>query len=170
MTLPSRDSLSTFGGTPGAGLVDFSPPIDPTTDLPAAGLNQALSDVAMMTRTAVRAWARFTPAGTGTPVLVNHWALWGNSSGVAPVVARTTTGIYTVTWPATVTDDVTVSSASGYVGPQSPNFLAGEGQTEGATFFSVQSSASANVATVWIFGTGNTLADPNGPTIFVKVY
>jgi hypothetical protein len=170
MTLPNRDSLSTFGGTLGAGYTDFSAPIDPTTDLPAASLNQALADVAAMTRTAVRAWARFTPAGSSTPVLVNHWALWGTGSPVAPVVARTTTGIFTVTWPVQVQDDITTIGADGYVGPQTLNLLAAHGNTEGATFFAVQASASANVATVWTFGTGNTLADPSGPTILVLVY
>jgi hypothetical protein len=170
MTLPSRDSLATFGGTLGAGYVDYSPVLDPTVDMPAAAGNQALSDVAMLTRTAVRAWARFTPAGTGTPVLVSNWALWGTGSGAQPAVARSGVGIYTLTWPATVTDDLTVSSAAGYLGPQTLALLAAEGQTEGATFFSVQASASANVATLWIFGTGNTLADPNGPTILALAY
>ena len=170
MTLPSRDSISTYGGgVPGAGYNDYSPVIDPTTDVPAAGLNQALSNIAMLTRTTPRCMARWEPLGTGTPTLLTHMALWGNSVGVAPVVAYGgSTGLYTITWPFTVTDDLTVSTAPGYVGPQALNLIQAHGQCESITvIYHVQCVAVANVVyfSVWLPNTG-ALVSPNATANF----
>lgn len=172
MTLPNRDSLSTFGGTLGAGYADFASSLDPTTDMPASAGNQLLSDVAMMTRTAVRAWVRFAPAGVGTVILVAHYALWGNASGVAPVLAYGgSTGIYTITWPATVQDDITVTSAAGYVGPQALNLLATHGQCESpSALWNVQGSVSGNVGTYALYNSSGALAGPSGVAFTAFVY
>jgi hypothetical protein len=165
MSLPDRDSIQTFGGP----YADYSPVIDSSTDASSAGFNPMLSDVAMLGLPAVRAWVRFTPAGTGTPTLASHMAMWGTGAGVAPTIARTSTGIYTVTWPSLVADQVP-AGAAGYFGNHTLNLLASTGQTEGSTYFAVQGSASANVGTYAIFNTSNVLADPNGPTILVIAY
>lgn len=170
MTTPGRDSLNTFGGTAGAGYRNFAPVVDATVDLPAAGLNQALTDVAMMTRTAPRAVVQFQPLGTGTPALSTWWALWGNAPGNAPVVARSALGAFTLTFPATVQDDITVTSADGYIGPQTLNLFASFAQCGGSSYFACTSQASGNTCNVWTFGTSNTAVDPNGPVITVVVY
>ena len=165
MTAPDRDTIATYGGP----YNDYAPTIDPTVDASSAGFNPMLANVAMILNTAVRAWVRFQPQGTGTPNLISHWAMWGTGAGVAPVIARTTTGTYTVTWPAVVQDQVP-QGYLGYVGNHTTNLLASSGQTEGSTFFVVQGSANANVGTYYIFNGSNALDDPNGPTIFVVAY
>ena len=165
MPAPDRDTISTYGGP----YNDYSPAIDPTTDASSAGFNPMLSNVAMMLNVAPRAWVRFQPQGSSTPLLTSHWAMWGTGSSVAPVIARTTTGIYTVTWPTVVQDQVP-QGYLGFVGNHTTNLLASMGQTEGATFFMVQGSASGNVGTYHIFGSSNTLDDPNGPVILVVAY
>jgi hypothetical protein len=103
--LPGIATLQGYGGA----LLDYSPPVDPTTDPSAAGRNPAFADIAAMTHVAPRAFARFALSGTVlAPVLLAHDETWnnGNPANVAPVVARAGVGIYTVTWPATVFDEI----------------------------------------------------------------
>jgi hypothetical protein len=171
LTLPNRDTINTFGGSANAGYNDFSPAIDPTVDMPAAAGNQLLSDVAMLTRTTPRAWALFTPAGTGAPVLNGHQAMWiADQSSLPPVVARVTVGVYTMTWPSSVIDDITVATAPGYLGPQALNLLAGHGQGISATqAWTVSVFASANGASIYLFLAGS-LADPSATQFSVFVY
>ena len=104
MTLPDIDDIDVFGGA----LYDYSAVIDPTTDRPAAGANPAYCDIAALTHTALRAWVRFTLNGTATPVLVAHDSNWGNSPSVAPTFTRTSAGLYTITWPTVVYDEIPV--------------------------------------------------------------
>jgi hypothetical protein len=165
MPLPDIDSLGTLGGA----LNDYSPVIDPTTDRAAAAANSAYANNAAMTNTAIRAWVRILPAGSGTPTVVAHNANWGTGAAVAPVVARVSTGLYTITWPTTVNDAIP-SGSPGYASPHTLNARAGWGQVDGATYYAVSvSMTSANVATVRIYtlSSGLALADPNGPNLDV---
>jgi hypothetical protein len=101
MSLPTSASLSTYGGI----LVDSVPVIDPASEISAASLNQLRYDAAAMTRTCPRAIFSFTTSAT-TPTLVLADAHWGNAAGVQPVIARTGTGVFTATLPASITDDL----------------------------------------------------------------
>lgn len=144
MTFPDTDSLDLYGGA----LKDY--PIaatDATTDRPAASANQAYASVAAMTHTGYRAWARFTAAATtGAMILVAHDAAWGNAGGVAPALARSGTGVFTLTWSTTQTDELNVS--------HTVNFRAADGQARGATAYHVQAGPSSpNVVTVTIYST-----------------
>lgn len=98
--LPGKADVNTYGGILanylGQGVVD------PTTDLDAAAHNQAMADLAGLTRTGIRAWALIN-AQAG-PTVASHDAVWGNGGGVAPTVSRTGAGIWVVTWPSTITD------------------------------------------------------------------
>jgi hypothetical protein len=99
--MPDTSTIDDYGGV----LVDYSPVVDPTTDREALAMDQALEDCAQMTQTACRAWVRFTLASTtGGLIFLDSNAAWGNS--VLPVLARVGTGIFTVTWPATVIDSL----------------------------------------------------------------
>ena len=75
-------------------------------------MNQAFSDLASAGRLATRALIVLTMAGTSTPTLSLHDAMWGNSGPVAPTVARTGVGTYTVTWPSSVTVDGGAATAT----------------------------------------------------------
>lgn len=102
MSLPNKNSYSNLGGT----LVDYSAPTDFTTDLPASCDDEARSDVAAMTRTAIRAWVRFSVISGVCTVDSNGWdGVYGVSvSSYKPSIAYGTVGTYNVTFPSTVVD------------------------------------------------------------------
>lgn len=106
MTLPDVGSLAQYGGVK----VNDHPVVDPQTDLDADEDNKARCDVAAMTHVAPRAWCRFTTAATtGAMILVSHDSNWGSLGGVAPTLSRISAGVFDVTWPTTVTDELGVS-------------------------------------------------------------
>ena len=165
MTLPDIDSLATAGGA----LLDYAPVIDPTTDRSAAGANVGYADATAATRTITRAWAQFTPAGTGAPTLVAHNSVWGNALAVAPTPARTSVGLYTMAWPVTVNDDIPINMP-GYSSPHTLNLRDGWCNFGGSTpFFVNVTITAANVATIRIWSSAGSLTDPSGPSFGVYV-
>jgi hypothetical protein len=109
MTLPNSSSINAYGS---GVLVDAVPLVDPTSELGAAALNPLRNDVSAMTATSPR--LIFQYLGTsGTPAVASSatWTAgndshWGNAFAVQPVMARTSTGIYTVQLPSTVSDQI----------------------------------------------------------------
>lgn len=150
--------LPTGGFQNGEGLAV----VDPTTDQDAAAASAALNDTAQMTHTADRAWARFTAGAS--PAIVNtngHDAMWGSLSGVKPVPAHTGTGTWTLTWPATVQDQLGNS--------HSVNFRKARVSVEGSTLAFVQWEVTApNVITVYGFATSFAANDLTGITLLVE--
>lgn len=161
MTLPDVDTLA---GSLGGTMQNYSPVEDPNTDLDAAYDNRARCDVAMMTHTATRAWARITLAATtGAMVLVAHDAQWGNSAPVAPALARTGTGVFTLTWPSAVNDELAASHTVNLRGVHRPN-------VRGATLYHVLAEVTAaNVVTVRAFNSAGAASDAAGVDIDVFV-
>jgi len=155
------DSLAGYGGA----LRDYSPVIDPTTDRPAAGANAGYSATAELTLTGTRAWCQFTVNGSAAPVLVAHAALWGNGVSVQPTLSRTSAGIYVVTWPVNVQNQITIGQL-GYTGPLPLALRAGWANLRVvATAFDLfVNMTAANVATVSCFNVAGTLADPGVAT------
>ena len=104
--------------------------------------------VSMLSYTAPRAWAYV--AGTGT--VLDHRAVWGESSAVVPTVT-VATGVYTVTFPASVEDlNPTASSVT---------TSAVQFNTVGVTLHEAgiaHATAAANVLTVYTAATGGTAA------------
>lgn len=148
MPLPYPSDLATYGGK----LQNYHPIANPQTDRDDTAVNQALTDVSMMTRMCPRAWAQFT-AGAA-PALSNHDAMWGKLPPVsAPVVARTGAGIFTITWPVSVIDPLGVT--------QTINFRFGLASVaNSAAKHSVQVvKTSANIATVYTFDAAGAAAD-----------
>jgi hypothetical protein len=155
------DALATYGGP----LTDYSPVIDATRDRPASGANVAYSDTAALTHVSPRAWVSFTVNGTAAPTFVAHDAMWGNAIGVQPVVTRSSPGVYVVTWPANVQDEIPIGFP-GYTGPLPLNLRAGFANLRVvATAFDLfVVITSANVATVSCFNVAGSLADPGVAT------
>jgi hypothetical protein len=150
--LPDIDSLSTFGGA----LANYNGQavVNPLTDRDAGAANIAYMDTALMTATAIRCWCRFTCAATtGAMVLVAHNSLWGNGAPVNPVLARTGTGVFTVTFPSSVTDPLTVV--------HSLNLRAAFAHDLGApTLYSVRPVVtSSNVITVYTYNSAGSAND-----------
>lgn len=155
MALPGIATLDTYGGIK----QDAYPLTDPTTDMSAAEGNAAFSDVAMMTACCMRAWVQFSVASS-TPTLVAHNAMWGTGAGVAPVIARSTTGVYTITWPATVQDQLS-NSFTLALRACSFAFVSGT--------YLVTISVLNNVATVSFFTTAST-PSATDPTCTINVF
>jgi hypothetical protein len=168
--LPSASSLANYGGAKN----DYSAPRDSTTDRSALGTNPAYADVAAMTHVAPRAFVRFQPNGSSAPTLPasnahdEHWN--ANASNAAPVVARSSTGVYTVTYPSIVFDEIPASSPGSTPAGITLNLrcaMRPNLQLGSTTNYDAQASVtSPNVVTVKIFTVGtSTLVDPNDATI-----
>lgn len=99
--LPNKATFANYGGAK----LDYSPAEDPTTDRAAVELNEALADVAGMTRMVGRAYVVFTvDNATSTCTVVDHDAVWGSDVSVKPTVSYDGGGAYAVDWPGSVTD------------------------------------------------------------------
>ena len=163
MTTPDLSSASDYG-MPDGGFKDGEgiAVVDPTTDQSAAGASAQMVDTAQMTRTAVRCWVRFVAGASPTLAATNpHEAMWGNSNAVTPVVGKTATGTWTVTWPATVTDQLG--------GSHTLNLRKATAKVEGSTLKFVQCSVtSPNVVTVYGFDTTFAAYDLTGITLLVE--
>jgi hypothetical protein len=161
MSAVGADALATYGGP----LFDYSAVIDATRDRPASGANAAYAAVAGLSHPAPLAWVSFTVNGTGAPVLVAHDARWGNAIGVAPVPTRSSPGVYVVTWPVNVQDEIPIGFP-GYRGPLPLNLRAGwpNLRVVATAFDLFVNITSANVATISCFSVAGSLADPGVAT------
>ena len=165
--LPRTASIATYGGS----LNDYSARSDSTTDRSAVGVNPAYCDLAGMTHTAVRAWARVTLKSAGTaPVLAQRDEVWNNATpgNPAPTPARSSAGVFTLTYPATVQDEIPMNSP-GYSGPVAVNLRASWATDRGgSTWGSCRAVVTApNVITLYFFklvGGAPTLGDPAADT------
>lgn len=158
--LPDIDSLSSYGGA----LENYAPVEDASTDEDAAWRNLYAMNVAALTQTAPRAMCRFVGnAVTPTDPTSNvHFAVWGNTLSVKPTVARTGAGVYTITWPTSVTDELDTSHTI--------SLVTGWANVEGATLYHAQVTiSSSNVATVRVFDSAAAANDAAGVTIAVFV-
>jgi hypothetical protein len=155
--LPDVDSIDDYGGV----LVDERPVDDPTSQRSAGQVNAAFDSAAGATHVVARAWARIVLGVAPTLAMSNpNDAVWGVAP--APVPAHTGTGAYTLTFPATVSDEIG--------NPHSLNLRWADFTIEGATFgFAQGFISSANVVT---FSTGDSAGAPNnlsGITLLVRV-
>jgi hypothetical protein len=166
MALPGVAAVATYGSV----LKDYSAISDSSTDRPAAGTNPSYSDVAAMTHTAPRLWVRMTLLSAGTtPTLVGWDAVWNNGINAAPVLARSSAGVFTITVPATVQDEVP-SNMPGYIGPVTVNLRGGwANDRAGSTAWYAAKiiPTAANILTLYFYkNTAGTmsLSDPGANT------
>lgn len=110
MALPDSATLSdTYGGP----YTNADPVQDPTTEVNDDEFNEMLADTAACTRMVERAWVCFfgltyTSGSQSIPV-EDHDAVWGASGAVTPTIVQNPAGTYTITWPATVDDELGVT-------------------------------------------------------------
>jgi hypothetical protein len=110
MTLPQTASINSYGGL----LEDALPVVDPTSEIDAASLNALSNDCSAMTSTAPRALLQFTTGASGeNPAIYSssNWttgfdSVWGNASGYLPTFTYAGTGVYIITYPASVPDQL----------------------------------------------------------------
>lgn len=170
MPLPDISSIDNYGGPK----ANYAPVTDPTTDEDAADRNRYACDVAMMSHTAPRGFVRFVTtngAAPTDPASNVHDAVWGSAVGVKPAVARTGEGVWTVTLPATVDDELTPEAASlGGGVTHTVNVRTAIAQATavaGVLVHAVAEVTSANVITVRGFTAAGTADDITGSTITV---
>lgn len=152
MSLPDVSSLATYGGA----LLDYDAVVDPTTDRAAASANKAYADAAAATVTVPRVVAQFTAAATtGAMALVSHIECWTEGGAAAPALARSGTGTFTITYPATVNDSLGVVHTVNlrYVWASC---------TSATVAYNVNVTCAANVITVYVFNTSDALNDAAG--------
>lgn len=160
--LPDITTIAQLGNAK----TDYAAVEDSTTDLSATEWNYVINNVAGVSYVTPRAWRRFVTNNTSTPTDPGanvHGAVWGNSSGVKPTVARTTTGTYTVTWTSTQNDLLNSSHTLA--------LFAGWANAESASVAYIVHVVltAANVATVYVRSTAGSLVDTTGITIGVWV-
>lgn len=150
--LPDTAGASTFGGNE---FVDEDAVVDAETEVSATYFNRITSQLAASSYTQPRAWAYVTVAAT-VPTLAEHGAVWGDSPAVAPVVARSSAGVFTLTWPTSVDDLQAVAES------HSTNIRAVTGQSHNAASALVPrwDITSANVLTVTFHNLSAAATDP----------
>jgi hypothetical protein len=170
MPLPDISSIDDVGGAK----ANYAPVTDPTTDEDAADRNRAFCDVAMMGHTAPRGFVRFVAvdgADPDDPASSVHDALWGSAVGVKPVVANTGEGVWTVTLPSTVDDELTLEDAAlGGGETHTVNVRPAFAQATavaGVLVHAVAEVTSANVITVRGYLANGTADDIAGSTVTV---
>ena len=159
MTAPDIDTVADYGGA----LENYAPVEDPTTDQDADAANEWKASTAAMTHTATRAWVRMvSQAATPTSPSTNLYdSMWGSDLSVAPTFARTGVGVYTITWPATVTDELGE--------PHALNIRWGRGSLENQAAVVCVEPTTVNSVTVRLFDMAGAAADYAGKVILVEV-
>lgn len=163
MPLPDIDTIATLGGV----LTNDSPVVNPTTDLDADADTKSRANVAMMTHTLARAIRRFAGHAT-TPTDPSsgfvHDATWGNTPALKPPVTKGGTGIFDITWPATVTDELGVAHTT--------NLRGGWGNVEatGNCYVTSVQVLAPNVLRVRVWQQASSLNDAAGLNVTVYAY
>ena len=173
MPLPDISSLDDFAGA----LSNYAEVTDPTTDEDVKYRNRYVCDVAMMGHTAARAFVRFVAANGSNPtdpVSNVHDALWGSAVGVKPTVVRDTEGVWVLTWPATVDDELTNEAVSiGGGETHTVNIRGAMAQATpvaGVLKHAVAEVTGANEVTVYGYLANGTADDIAGSTVTVVIW
>lgn len=156
MSLPESTTYDQLGGT----LTDYRPVENPDTDLSADASNLLRSNTAAMSRTAIRGWFTFTvtllPAPSPVIASSDFDAVYGNSLSVKPFIEIEDVGIYTVTFPSSIIDDLLVTRyllircAVANYAPDDPTHY----------FDAKCKIMSANTMRIHIYDNTNTLSNP----------
>jgi hypothetical protein len=106
--MDSARALTAYGGEK----VDIESKEFAEGEVDANEWNRAAEDTAQLCRTSHKAFGRFTATATGAPTTVTldaYRSQWGSSPSFQPVVSKTATGLYTVTWDASYDDALGVT-------------------------------------------------------------
>lgn len=142
-----------------------------TSDISWNNLGVLLSNVPALGLTADRFWCQFTAASTtGGLVLLNWRAVWQNATPTSPVLSRTSTGIFTITLPTSVSSEWDAGNVPSIGNNYVVNLLGGVAslQTDPSHDYSITVGVVANVITLTVRVNG-ALSDVAGTNIFVKM-
>lgn len=171
MALPNKSTASSYlGGVLAKVNNQNLPPDNQNTDYDNTTIRYAFADVAALTQTAPQAVCVITLAtSTGGLVLVSNKTLWGNITTTAPALSRVATGLFTITYPATVSNEVDASI--GITNNITTNFACAIAQMQsGSTLAFAQATASGNVITLNCFNSGGSANDLAGFQVAVVAW
>jgi hypothetical protein len=147
-------------------------PPQPQTNQDQTLLSPCMVDVSCLGLTSFKCVTQFTvAASTGAMVLNNYGALWLNATNTAPILARSTTGTYTITWPQMVSHEYTANLTPPVIDNIPVIFTFGFATITALQGGYVQPyvSVSGNVITVKLYDTAAALFDAVGSVINVGV-
>lgn len=108
-------TLESYGGE----YADQHPVGNPGTEMSADYMNALLNDAAQLTRTSWRAIVSFVPTATATYTYsasdVTCESMWGNTASFKPTVVKTGTGLYTVTFATSYSDELSEDETLAFV-------------------------------------------------------
>jgi hypothetical protein len=127
-------------------------------------------DVSCLGQTSFRTITRFTTAAsTGALVLDAFFTQWNNATPTSPVLVRTGTGVYTITYPTVVSHEYTASLQPPITNNITVNMTSAFASVSvyavGVSF--VAATVSGNVITVKLFNTSFAAVDNVGTIIVV---
>jgi hypothetical protein len=162
VTIPEIDSAANWGAD---GWTDYEPIVDPTTELSATVARELAADVSGMTHTACRAWVKFAcvtyTSGDQTITVSDYDSVWKGATNPAPTVIQSAVGTYTITWPATLYDELGGLHTNNIRAPICPTIV---GTTAGFAFVY---SHTTNVITIHALSTSMTASSLNGDSMIV---
>ena len=168
MSLPNRVSASSFDAVNKVNYASI-PPANQTLDWDNTKLAAGVSDISALGQTAPRFFCRLTLAATTGALVLNSWqAQWINATVTAPILARTSTGIFTITLPTAVSDEYEASL--GTTLNITVNLLAAQASLESTVFGFCNCSASGNVITIHTANSGGSANDLASSVIMVVAY
>lgn len=109
-------TLESYGGQ----YADQHPVGNPGTEMAASYMNALLNDTAQLTRTGWRAIVSFAPTATAATYTYSASAvtcesMWGNTASFKPTVVKTGTGLYTVTFATSYSDELSEDETLAFV-------------------------------------------------------
>lgn len=144
-------------GNYGGPYSDFESRTNPETDMPADYGNRLLEDEAQMTATSLKALVVFNTTSVAAPTTVTPTmrSQWGSGAAQLPTVAKTATGRYTITFPASYTDALSVVETVAFYSAQAHTVAADPDDDTLAQVLTI----AGNVITIKTEATPGTLAD-----------
>jgi hypothetical protein len=158
MSLPDRDTGATYQAL---NKVDYQnlPPADPTVDWSNPFIAPAFCNVAGLTQTAIRAHLSMVLASSSSSLVLSSWySVWMNATPTIPILGRTTTGTFTITFPTTVSDEY--NNSFNIVNTHYVVFSRGWAQIQNSGgLYATSVVPSSNVLTVKLYNSSNALSD-----------
>lgn len=158
---PAIPSPSTFGPP----LVNFGAIEDPSTQMDARAWNNARAQLAMLSCVSPIAMAAILYSG-GTVSTLRHSAVWGDTSGVEPVITHNSTGSFTFQWDASYfdlrDDGTSIEHAVSIRGA-----VVSAGVTGSTKLSACYVLDNARTVSVNVFNDAGTLTDPTNLTLVV---
>ncbi len=147
-------TISSYGGVK----VDAKAVSNAQSQLAASEHNRASEDLAQSTITVPRVAVSFGTVTSGDPLAINTTVrtVWGSGTPQKPVITRSGTGLYLVTWPTSFTDALGVVENLAFVFAPTVTATSGNNADD---IFARPFSFTSNAFSIQVESPRGTLAD-----------